>query len=189
MRISEIIGTKITEVWMWQRMNVHGLDLAEMWLELNATHIIQLPIDLDTDCNTDTPHQKAVRLLASNALATRKPQSSVVPACQHWAAKQIHQLMKALGLAHAAGPAQATLRKPDPSIAQVANQSIVDVLSFGSCDNDVYLELGNGCILGQPCAVPHGAGPARPTVYNSLQLFEALHGKNYVRFSSLTAPQ
>ena len=65
MDTQEIIGRTITNILVWSKIQVGGLDEAEISIELDNMHIIRIPWDFDSTNIETEPNIHSVSLFAS----------------------------------------------------------------------------------------------------------------------------
>ena len=192
MKTQEIIGRIITDIFVWSKMEVGGLDEAEVSIQLDNGKLIGIPRDfksenIEKELRTDSeslfsdlsdipeyhinPEGKTIQEVLD---AKKKRESSF-----------LGRLKKAVGLGEGI-PKEYKVYKTEyreNKLKFLKNQEIIDFLMFE--DSDVgFIELENGYILTEMIISPHGTGMAGLNYYESLKSFEESCGTDYKRIKN-----
>ena len=192
MKTQEIIGRIITDIFVWSKMEVGGLDEAEVSIQLDNGKLIGIPWDfksenIEKELRTDSeslfsdlsdipeyhinPEGKTIQEVLD---AKKKRESSF-----------LGRLKKAVGLGEGT-PKEYKVYKTEyreNKLKFLKNQEIIDFLMFE--DSDVgFIELENGYIITETIMSPHGTGMAGLNYYESLESFEESCGTDYKRIKN-----
>ncbi|MDO1500609.1 hypothetical protein Q2T40_10750 [Winogradskyella maritima] len=62
MQIADIIGMSLTDVLVWSKIEVNGLDEAEVFIELDEKVTIRIPWNFDSDEIEQKPRKKSISI-------------------------------------------------------------------------------------------------------------------------------
>lgn len=190
MNTDELIGQRITNIFVWSKLEPYGLDEAEVFIQLGNGMIVHVPFflgDEDLEINID---KQVISVFADlSVIVTHhinpesKPIEQVLEARKRSASSLLGRIKKLFGL-EAGVPKEYQPYKTEfteNKIKYLKNRVIVDVLMFANSHDKVFLELDNGYILTETTMSPHGTGRAGLNYYDSLQELEAQCGTEYER--------
>ena len=175
MGIEEIIGKKITNIWLWQQMDVGGLDEAEVFIELDQKIILDIPYSFSQDIWIKTIDKEVISFFDDQTdEKTRLGRGNIF--------YSKFKKIVAPTLFFLKGKFSYSFNHVKHNIKYLKDQVITDFLLYPNDDKGV-LELKNGCFLTETQISPHGTGTAGLIFFESLAKLEESKGKNYIRLS------
>lgn len=168
MKATELIGTTITDIWVWSKIDWGGLDEADVFLELDNQVTIGFPVGLETGDLSMKVRKGAVSLFEEERdipVDVVNPERKTI-----WG-----KLMSLVGL-------DSGLPKEyrECKINSLQDQKIKDLLLFEE-EWEVVIELENGFFITERGVSPNGTGQAGLNYYENLEALEKWHGKDYDR--------
>lgn len=195
MNTKEIIGRTISDILVWSKIEVGGLDEAEVFLQLDKGNIIGIPWDFESENIEKQLKNGSESVFADlsdipfyHINPERKPIQEVLDAKKKSESSFLGRLKKMLGRSEGI-PKEYKVYKTEyreNKLKYLRNQKIVDFLMFEDSDSVGYLELENGYIITATQVSPHGTGMAGLNYFDSLENFEDSCGTNYKRLQSIT---
>lgn len=193
MNTKELIGRTITDILVWSKMEVGGLDEAEVFVQLDNDKIIGIPWGFDS-LNIEKPLREAAESLFEDlndmpvyyVNPEGKSVGEILAAKKKRASSFFGRIKNALGIPEVI-PEEYRPYKTEFKVNKVKylkNQPIVDFLMFDDFDSVGFLELENGFIITETRISPHGTGMAGLNYYDSIAIFEESCGGNYKRLKN-----
>jgi hypothetical protein len=190
MKTQEIIGRIITDIFVWSKMEVGGLDEAEVSIQLDNGKLIGIPWDFESE-NIEkelrTDSESLFSDLSAIPVHSVNPEGKtiqeVLDAKKKRESSFLGRLKKAVGLGEGI-PKEYKVYKTEyreNKLKFLKNQEIIDFLMFEDSDSVGFIELENGYIITETIMSPHGTGMAGLNYYESLQDFEESCGNEYKR--------
>ena len=190
MNTTEIIGRTITDIFVWSKMEVGGLDEAEVSIQLDNGKLIGIPWDFESE-NIEkelrTDSESLFSDLSDIPVHSVNPEGKtiqeVLDAKKKRESSFLGRLKKAVGLGEGI-PKEYKVYKTEyreNKLKFLKNQEIIDFLMFEDSDSVGFIELENGYIITETIISPHGTGMAGLNYYESLQDFEESCGNEYKR--------
>ena len=190
MKTQEIIGRIITDIFVWSKMEVGGLDEAEVSIQLDNGKLIGIPWDFESE-NIEkelrTDSESLFSDLSDIPVHSVNPEGKtiqeVLDAKNKRESSFLGRLKKAVGLGEGI-PIEYKVYKTEyreNKLKFLKNQGIIDFLMFEDSDSVGFIELENGYIITETIMSPHGTGMAGLNYYESLQDFEESCGDEYKR--------
>ena len=188
MNIKEIIGRTIIDILVWSKMEVGGLDEAEVSISLDNNKIIGIPWNFET-MNIEQQPQKDSKSIfydlgdipiyyvneknksIKEVLDTNKKKSN-----SFW-----EQIRKFLGITKYCQIYKIEYRKN--KLKNIKNQKITDFLMIEEYESVGFFELENGYIITEISLAPSGTGLVGLKFYENMQDFEMHHGTKYLRLT------
>lgn len=193
MNTKEIIGRTVTDILVWSKMDLGGLDEAEVYIQLDNNKIIGIPWDFESENLERQPKQDSKSLFSDlNDIAEYlinpegKSIQEVIDSKKKRESSFLGRIKKAIGLGEGL-PREYRVYKTvlrENKLKYLRDQKIVDFLMLDDPNSDGFLELENGYILKETIMAPHGTGMAGLNYYDSLKKFEERFGKNYKRIKN-----
>ncbi len=193
MTTKEIIGRTITDIFVWSKMEVGGLDEAEVLIQLDNGKTIRIPWDFEAKNIENKPKIDSESLftdLSDIAEYHINPEGKTIQeilnAKKEKESTILGRIKKALGLSEGIPeeyrPYKVEYR--ENKLKYLKNQKIVDFFIFDDYDSVGFIELENGYIITETMMSPHGTGMAGLNYYESLKSFEDSCGKDYKRMKN-----
>ena len=193
MKPQEIIGLIITDIFVWSKMEVGGLDEAEVSIQLDNGKLIGIPWDFESE-NIEKELRKNSESLFSDLSdipeyhinPEGKSIQEVLDAKKTRESSFFGRIKKAVGLGEGI-PKEYRVYKTEyreNKLKHLKNQKIVDFLMFEDSDSVGFIELKNGFIITETIMSPHGTGMAGLNYYQSLESFEDSCGTDYKRIKN-----
>ena len=192
MKTQEIIGRIITDIFVWSKMEVGGLDEAEVSIQLDNGKLIGIPWDFKSEniekelrTDSETLFSDLSDIPEYHINPEGKTIQEVLDAKKKRESSFLGRLKKAVGLGEGT-PKEYKVYKTEyreNKLKFLKNQEIIDFLMFE--DSDVgFIELENGYIITETIMSPHGTGMAGLNYYESLESFEESCGTDYKRIKN-----
>ena len=193
MNTQEIIGRTIRDIFVWSKMEVAGLDEAEVSIQLDNGKVIGIPWNFESE-RIEKELRKDSESLFSDL--------SDIPECHiHGEGKSIQEVLDAKkrressflsGIKKAVGLDEGIPKEHrvyeteyrENKLKYLKNQKIKDFLMFDDSDSVGFIELENGFIITETIMSPHGTGMAGLNYYESLDNFEESCGTDYKRIKN-----
>lgn len=193
MNTQEIIGLTITDIFVWSKTEVGGLDEAEVSVQLENGKLIGIPWDFESD-NIEKSLRKGSESLFSDLRdipvhsinPDEKTIQEILNAKKNRKPSFFERIKKALGLGEGI-PKEYRVYKTEyreNKLKYLRNQKIIDFLMFENSYSCGFLELENGYIITETTMSPHGTGMAGLNYYESLNIFEERCGSDYKRMKN-----
>ena len=193
MNTREIIGRTISDIFVWSKMEVGGLDEAEVSVLLDNGKIIGIPWDFESE-GIEKELRKDSESLFSDLSdipeyyinSERKSIQEVLDAKKKRESSFFGRIKKAVGLNEGI-PKEYRVYKivnRENKLKHIKNQKIVDFLMFEDYDSVGFIELENGFIITETIMSPHGTGMAGLNYFESLESFEESCGTDYKRIKN-----
>lgn len=186
----EIIGRTITDILVWSKMEIGGLDEAEVYIQLDNGKITGIPWDFESKNLERQPKKDSKSLFSDLSDIPEYHINSEGKAIQEVLDEKKKRgnsffggIKKAIGLNEGI-PKEYKVYKTEyreNKLKYLKNQTIVDFLMFDDSDSVGFLELKNGYIITETMMVPHGTGLAGLNYYENLEFFEKSCGTDYKR--------
>lgn len=193
MNTKEIIGRTITDILVWSKIEVGGLDEAEVFIQLDNQGIIKIPWDFKSENIESKPDKDSESVFADLSdipvyyiNPEGKSIQEVLNAKRERESTFWGRIKKAIGLGEEI-PREYRVYKieyRENMLKYLVNQKIADFLMFDDYDSVGFLELENGYIITEISMSPHGTGMAGLNYFENLQIFEDIHGKDYKRLGN-----
>ena len=190
MNIKDLIGHQIKDILVWSKLELGGLDEAEVFIKLENGKTIGIPWDFDTK-DIEQKIRKGARSLFVNLAdipvyeinPEGKTIAEVLAAKEKRANSFFGRIKKVFGIKEGI-PKEYRIHKTsyvENKTKYLQNQKIVDFLVFENSDSVGFLELENGYLISETTMAPHGTGMAGLNFYENLQKFESNCGTDYKR--------
>ncbi|MBC3846796.1 hypothetical protein H8K90_10430 [Winogradskyella echinorum] len=193
MNTTEIIGRTIIDIFVWSKMDVDGLDEAEVSIQLDNGKLIGIPWSFESEKIEKElkPDSESLFLDLSDIPVhsinpERKTIQEVLDAKKKRESSLIGRLKKAVGLGEGI-PREYKVYKTEyreNKLKYLKNQKIKDFLMFDDSDSVGYIELENGYIITETIMSPQGTGAAGLKYYSNLESFEESWGTEYKRLKN-----
>lgn len=190
MNTKEIIGQIITDILVWSKIEVGGLDEAEVFIQLDNNKIIGIPWSFESENLERKPKKYSESLFSDLSNIPEyhinpdgKSIQEILDAKKNRESSFLGRLKKMIGLGERT-PREYRINKTtyrENKLKHLKNQKIVDCLIFGDYDSAGFLELENGYIITETITSPHGTGSAGLNYYENLTNFEESCGTDYKR--------
>lgn len=192
MNTKEIIGRKITDILVWSKMELGGLDEAEVFIQLDNGKVIGLPWDFESENLEIQPKKNSESLFSDLSDIPQyhinpegKTIREILDAKKERESSFFGRIKKVLGISESI-PKEYRVYKTEyreNKLKYLKNQEIVDFIMFDDYDSVGFIELENGYIITEILASPHGTGLAGLNYYDSLKSFEDICGTDYKRLT------
>ena len=193
MNTQEIIGRTITNIFVWSKMEVGGLDEAEVSIQLDNGKLIGIPWYFESE-RIEKELRKGSESLFSDLSdipeyhinPDGKSIQEVLDAKKKRESSFFGRIKKAVGLGEGI-PKEYRVYKTEyreNKLKHLKNQKIKDFLMFDDSDSVGFIELENGFIITETIMSPHGTGMAGFNYYESLESFEESCGTDYKRIKN-----
>lgn len=190
MNTKEIIGRTITDIFVWSKFEVYGLDEAEVFIQLDNGKTIRIPWDFTSENIEMRPKKDSESLFTDlsdipvyHINRERKSIQEVLNAKKERESTFLGRIKKAIGLSEVIPreyrPYKTEYR--ENKMKYLKNQKIVDFLMFDDSDSVGFIELENGFIITETIISPHGTGMAGLNYYENIKRFEEDCGTDYKR--------
>lgn len=193
MNTKEIIGRTITDILVWSKMEVGGVDEAEVFIQLNNDKIIRIPWDFESENLERQPKKDSDSLFSDfsdiheyHINPEGKTIQEVLDVKKNREPSFLGRIKKAIGLGGGI-PKEYKVYKTEyreNKLKYLKNQKIIDFLMFDDSDSVGFLELENGYIITETMISPHGTGMAGLNYYDNLKSFEEYCGTGYKRIKN-----
>ena len=190
MNTQKIIGQTITDILVWSKMEVGGLDEAEVFIQLENGNTIGIPWDFDSENIEREAKIGSISLFSdlsdikeSSINLEGKTTQDILEAKKKREYSLWGRIKKLIGLGGGI-PREYRIHKTEyreNKLKYLQNQRIVDFLMFDDSDSVGFLELQNGYIITEVIMSPHGTGAAGLNYYENLESFEENCGTDYRR--------
>lgn len=190
MNTKEIIGRTITDIFVWSKMEVGGLDEAEVFIQLDNGKIIRFPWDFEDENIENQPPKDSESLftdlsdiLEYHINAEEKSIQEILDTKKKRESTFFGRIKKMVRISEVIPreyrPYKTEYR--ENKLKYLKNQLIVDFLMFENYDSVGFIELENGYILTETKMSPQGTGMAGLNYFGNLKCFENRYGTNYKR--------
>ena len=193
MKTQEIIGRIITDIFVWSKMEVGGLDEAEVSIQLDNGKLIGIPWDFESEniekelrTDSESLFSDLSDIPEHHINPKGKSIQEVLDAKKKRESSFFGRIKKAVGLGEGI-PKEYRVYKTEyreNKLKHLKNQKIVDFLMFEDYDSVGFIELKNGFIITETIMSPHGTGMAGLNYYESLESFEESCGTDYKRIKN-----
>jgi len=190
MNTKKLIGRTIKDILIWTKIEVGGLDEAEVFIELDNEKIIRIPWDFNSE-NIEQSPRKGVESIFTDLSdipvfhvnSEGKTIGEILEAKRKRESSILGLLKKALGITEGIPkeykPYKVEYR--ENKLKFLRDKKIVNFLMFDDSDSVGFLELENGFIITEIQISPHGTGMAGINIYENLSDFEDSCGTDYKR--------
>ncbi len=193
MNTNQIIGRVITDIVVWSKMEVGGLDEAQVCIKLDNGKIIGIPWDFESEDLERKPKKNSESLFSDlsdipeyHINPEGKTIQEVLDAKKKRETTFWGRIKKAVGWSEGI-PREYRVYKTEfreNKLKYLQHQKIVDFLLFDDADFAGFIELSNGYIITETITSPHGTGMAGLNYYESLKSFEESCGTDYKRIKN-----
>ena len=192
MNTKDLIGRTITDILVWSKMEVGGLDEAKVFIKLENDTIVSIPWDFNSS-NIKTQltigAESVFNDLEDIAVYLLNPEGKTVGEIIEEKRKRESSLFGRIrtalgiqeGIPREYRPYKTEFR--ENMIKYLRNQRIKDFLMFENYDSVGFLELENGFIITEIIMAPHGTGKAGLNYYENLSVFEESFRREYKRLT------
>lgn len=190
MNTQEIIGRTIRNIFVWSKMEVGGLDEAEVSIQLDNGKVIGIPWDFESERIEKELRKDSESLFSDlsdipeyHINPEGKSIQEVLDAKKQRESSFFGRIKKAVGLGEGIPKEYRVYETEyrDNKLKHLKNQKIKDFLMFDDSDSAGFIELENGFIITETIMSPHGTGMAGLNYYESLDSFEGSCGTHYKR--------
>jgi hypothetical protein len=195
MNTKELIGRIIKDILVWSKMEVGGLDEAQVFIQLDNGSIIRIPWDFD-DTDIECSSKEYSKSLFANLKDTSiyhineegKTIEKIIEAKKQRASSILGRLKKAIGITKVIPKEYRTYKTEylESKVDCLKDKKIVDFLMFENYGSVGFLELENGYIITETTIAPHGTGMAGLNHYENLKILEDSKGSNYKRLINIS---
>lgn len=191
MNMQEIIGRTIIDIFVWSKMEVGGLDQAEVSIQLDNGKIIGIPWDFESENIEKELRAHSDSLfsdLSDIPVHSINPEGKTIQEVLDIKKKREDSFFgrfKKVTRREEGIPKEYQVYKTEyreNTLKYLRDQKIVNFLMFEDYDSVGFLELQNGHIITETAISPHGTGMAGLNHYRSLKSFEESRGVDYKRF-------
>lgn len=193
MNTKEIIGRAITDILVWSKIDVGGLDEAEVFIKLDNGKFIGIPWDFESEniekelkINSESVFADLNDIVEYSINPERKTIGEILEAKRKRDSSVLGRIKKMFGITEGI-PKEYKIYKTERrenKLKYLKNQKIKDFLMFDDSDSVGYLELENGYIITEKVMAPHGTGMAGLNYFESLNSFEDSCGTDYKRLKN-----
>jgi hypothetical protein len=193
MSTNEIIGRTITDILVRSKIEVGGLDEAEVCIQLDNAEIIGIPWDFESQELERQPQKDSISLFSDLSdipecyiNPERKTIQGILDAKEKRASSFWGRFKKMLRFSEGI-PREYRVYKieyRENKIKYLKNQKIVDFLMLENHDSVGFIELENGYIITEIMMAPHGTGMAGLNYCENLKSFENRYGEDYKRLKN-----
>ena len=190
MNTQEIIGRTISDIFVWSKMEVGGLDEAEVSIQLDNGKVIGIPWDFESERIEKELRKDSESLFSDlsdipeyHINPEGKSIQEVLDTKKKIESSFFGRIKKAVGLGEGI-PKEYRVYKTEyreNKLKHLKNQKIKDFLMFDDSDSVGFIELENGFIITETIMSPHGTGMAGLNYFESLESFEESCGTDYKR--------
>jgi hypothetical protein len=193
MNAKELIGKTITDIFVRSKMEVGGLDEAEVFIEMENEVVIAMPWDFESENKEQRPGKDWKSIFSDlsdvpefHINPERKTIAEILEVQKKRATSVLGRIKKFLGVPEGIPGAYMPykIQYRENRLKHLKNQKIADFLMFEDVDSAVYIELENGYIITETKMSPHGTGMAGLNYFESLAAFEDSCGTNYTRLNN-----
>jgi len=194
MNTQEIIGRTIIDIFVWSKMELGGLDEAEVSIQLDNGKLIGVPWGFESkkiEKELRTDSKSLFSDLSDIPVHSINPKGKtiqeVLDAKKKRESSFFGRLKKALGFGEGI-PKEYRFNKTEyreNKMKYLKNQKIKDFLMFDDFDSVGFIELENGYIITETRMSPHGTGAAGLNYFDSLESFEESCGTDYKRLKNI----
>lgn len=193
MKLKELIGKRITNIYGVLESNVGGIDTAECFVELENTTLVEVP---SYDCN----HEVFEKALVNDAI-------SIIPAFTDEMSEESEKTESATGK-NPLVILYSLLRKkvkrspennivlaefvpfkdliPQDKPRYIKDRKIVDFLWYPDKPyHSGFFLLDNGCLIGETIACMHGSGKAGLNYFHDIEALVHSKGDDFRRITAL----
>lgn len=192
MNTKETIGRTITDILVWSKLEVDGLDEASVFIQLDNGKIIGIPWSFESTGLERQPKEGAESLFTDFSdipvhyiNPERKTVKEVLDAKAKREASFFGKIKKAFGLREGV-PKEYRVYKTEyreNKLKYLKNQKITDFLMIEEFNSVGFFELENGYIITEVAFGPHGTGAAGLEYYENIYDFEENYGNEYLRIT------
>lgn len=193
MNTQEIIGRTISDIFVWSKMEVGGLDEVEVSIQLDNGKVIGIPWDFESERIEKELRKDSESLFSDLSDIPEyyinpegKSIQEVLDAKKKRESSFFGRIKKAVGLGEGI-PKEYRVYKTEymkNKLKHLKNQKIKDFLMFDNSDSVGFIELENGYIITETIMAPQGTGMAGLNYYESLESFEESCGTDYKRIQN-----
>ena len=193
MNAQEILGRTITDILVWSKVEVGGLDEAEVFIQLDNGNIIGIPWNIES-INIEKQLKKGSKSLFTDLSdipeyhinPKRESIQEVIDAKKKRESYILDRIKKVFGMSEGI-PNEYKVYKTEyreNKMKYLKNQKIVAFLMFDDSDSAGYIELENAYIITETLISPNGTGMAGLNYFEGLEFFEDSCGTNYKRIEN-----
>ncbi|WP_046755160.1 hypothetical protein [Kordia jejudonensis] len=198
MNTKELIGTSIKDILLWSKLEVGGIDEAEVFIKLTNDKTVKIPwsstsenIETKLKSGAQSLIQKAKNKIKIDTIEYNFPEGKTWNDIQkeveeHQKSSLFGRLKYMIGIKNKIPKEYIieTITYQDNTIKKLENEKIVDFLIFEDADSVGFLELENGNLLSETITAPHGTGMAGLVFFENIQEFESHCGTDYKRLQN-----
>ena len=193
MNTQEILGRTISNIFVWSKMEVGGLDEVEVSIQLDNGKVIGIPWNFESERIEKELRKDSESLFSDlsdipeyHINLEGKSIQEVLDAKKKRESSFFGRIKKVFGLDEGI-PKEYRVYKTEyreTKLKHLKNQKIKDFLMFDDSDSVGFIELENGFIITETRMSPHGTGMAGLNYYESLESFEESCGTDYKRIKN-----
>ena len=193
MNTQEILGRTISNIFVWSKMEVGGLDEVEVSIQLDNGKVIGIPWNFESERIEKELRKDSESLFSDlsdipeyHINLEGKSIQEVLDAKKKRESSFFGRIKKVFGLDEGI-PKEYRVYKTEyreNKLKHLKNQKIKDFLMFDDSDSVGFIELENGFIITETRMSPHGTGMAGLNYYESLESFEESCGTDYKRIKN-----
>ena len=194
MNTKDTIGRTITDILVWSKMEVGGLDEAKVFIQLDNGKIIAIPWGFESMDLEREPHKNAKSLFSDLSdipsyyiNPEKKTIGEVLAAKKKRESSLFGRIKRIIGIEEWI-PKEYRVYKTEfreNQLKFLKNKKIIDFLMIKGFDSVGFLELENGNIITERAFASHGTGAAGLEFYESIVDFERDNGNEYLRFTEI----
>lgn len=200
MNTKELIGNRIKDILVWSKMEIGGLDEAQVFIELANGKFINIPWSFDSEnieakpkLNTQSLIKKAKDKIKIDSVEFKIPNNRSLQdirseAIENQKKTLFGRLKYKIGIKNGIPKKYITEKTEfqENKIKKLENQKIVDFLMFENSDSVGFLEFENGNLISETFMSPHGTGMAGLNFYENIKDFENSCGTDYKSIKKAT---
>ncbi|WP_272151051.1 hypothetical protein [Tenacibaculum aiptasiae] len=199
MNTKDLLGKRIKDIHLWSKMEVNGLNQAQVFIELNNGKTISIPSNFESENIETKPKVNSKSLVVKSGSKIRIESTEFnFPEGKTW--KNVREEVKRkqnstlfgrlkykLGIKNRIPKkyTSKTIEVVDNEMKKFQNIKIVDFIILEDSNSVGFLELENGNIITETLTASHGTGIAGLNIFKNLKDFEKNCGTGYKRLKNI----
>ena len=196
MKITDIIGKTVTNIYLLEKADTNGLDICECFVELDNKCIIDIPFDFCDEILIKELNRNAVSLFADlsdySIYHVNKEKKTIAELADKYRRKRksvfsrLRKIIFGQDIVKEYKPYK--VEHSENELKYIKNRKIVDFICF--TDEDLvelekgFILLDNGYLITETIVAPHGTGRAGLNYYKNISDLTNEKGSEYVKLSN-----
>jgi hypothetical protein len=192
MKINELIGKTVTNIFSLVEVNDYGLDIGECFIELDNNFIIEIPFEYTEDIRIKKLNRKAVSVFKNLKdipfYLVNKDKKSISELTEKYQKQRQSIFNRILRFLFGYEPVLKDYvpyktEYKENKLKHIKGRKITDILWYDDESEKSYFLLDNGYLITETTVSPYGLGLAGLNYYESLNDLENEKGNEYFKIT------